>query len=148
MENDSIIRTLSTIYEPNKTGLAFNYVENTDTVINVSNFISPSCFANFRLGALKGSGCDTIVSGIGEVKEGRLKVYPNPARDVLTVELSENTGEASLALFSVTGQQLLYMPLYLSSQEIKIAHLPPGLYLAKLTNSDGTSSTQRIVIAR
>jgi len=145
---DTSIRTLNTIYEPNKPGLACNFVMHTDTVINIPNFIAPSCFANFRLGALKGSGCDTIVSGIGEVKAGRLKVYPNPARDVLNIELSENTGEASLALFSVTGQQLLYMPLYSSSEKIQIGYLPPGLYLAKLTNSDGTVSTQKIVIAR
>src|SRR5690606_27924645 len=79
-ENDSMVLTLSTIYEPNKPGQECNFVMHTDTVINIPNFISPSCFANFRLGKIEGSVCDTIVSGVSEkLKVKSLKVYPNPS---------------------------------------------------------------------
>jgi hypothetical protein len=105
-ENDSIYQTISTIYEPNQPGLQCNFVLNSDTVKNIPKFISPSCFANFRLGPLNGSPCDTIVSGINEVKEGSLKVYPNPSNGMLNVQLP-GVGQAyQVRLLNSMGQQI------------------------------------------
>ena len=104
-ENDSMVQTICTIYEPNKPGLACNYVANTDTVINIYNLVSPSCFANFRLGRLAGSPCDTVVDGVNELKAGRLKVYPNPSRGQLTIEF-EQQGNYSIAIYNALGQRV------------------------------------------
>jgi len=104
-ENDSMVQTICTIYEPNKPGLACNYVANTDTVINIYNLVSPSCFANFRLGKLAGSPCDTVVDGVNELKAGRLKVYPNPSRGQFSIEF-ENPGIYQIHIYNVMGQRV------------------------------------------
>jgi len=130
-------QTLCTIYKPNEPGLACNYVANTDTVINFPNFIAPSCFANFRLGALKGSGCDTIVSGMGEVKVGRVKVYPNPARDVLTVEL-EQAANYQINIYNALGQRVYFARTAGKSKIIDLSNLPlhSGLLLVEVMNEE------------
>ncbi|MBX7203705.1 MAG: T9SS type A sorting domain-containing protein, partial [Bacteroidia bacterium] len=92
--------------------------------------------------------CGNTTGNLPQPEKVELLVYPNPANDLLNIELPQNSGDLFLEIFSVTGQRLLNARLYSSSQEIRISHLPPGLYLAKLTNKNGISSTQRIVIAR
>lgn len=92
--------------------------------------------------------CGNTTGNPPQPEKVELLVYPNPANDLLNIELPQNSGDLFLEIFSVTGQRLLNARLYSSSQEIRISHLPPGLYLAKLTNKNGISSTQRIVIAR
>ncbi len=146
--NDSMCQTLSTIYEPDKPGLECNFVLNTDTVMNFPNFLSPSCFANFRLGPLKGSPCDTIVNGMGEVKAERMKVFPNPASEWLNFKLPVNTGEIVLEVFSISGQRVMNTTLFAPLEAIQVSHLPVGLYLLRFTDGNGQAVTQRIVIAR
>ena len=104
-ENDSIIRTLSTIYEPNKAGLECNFIMHTDTVLNITNFISPSCFANFRLGKIEGSLCDTVVSSVQSIKEKSIKVYPNPSNGILNVEF-ETEQQHIVNIYNMLGQRV------------------------------------------
>jgi hypothetical protein len=131
-ENDSIYQTISTIYEPNQPGLQCNFVLNSDTVKNIPNFISPSCFANFRLGPLKGSPCDTIVSGINEEKVGKLKVYPNPARDFLNVEFPSPYGKPyNIQIIDAMGQVVYASTLASEGANLSLSELKinTGLYL-------------------
>jgi hypothetical protein len=72
-----------------------------------------------------------------ENAEGGLKVYPNPAQDVLQIEwpaVEEN--EATLALYALTGEKLLAENLDSrkigSAAELNISHLPSGVYLLEL----------------
>lgn len=147
LNNGSSIRTLSTIYEPNKPGLECNFVLHTDTIINIANFINPSCFANFRLGKLEGSPCDTIVSGMGEVKAGRVKVYPNPARDVITVEL-EQAANYQINIYNALGQRVYFARTAGKSKIIDLSNLPlhSGLLLVEVMNEENNQLYKMKVI--
>ncbi|MFW5657688.1 MAG: lamin tail domain-containing protein, partial [Bacteroidota bacterium] len=69
----------------------------------------------------------------------KIKVYPNPARNRLFIDLSNNTGhgEVRLELMNVQGQMLKQIPASEKSLiEIELDGFAPGIYLLKVTNAD------------
>ncbi|MCC6767468.1 MAG: T9SS type A sorting domain-containing protein, partial [Bacteroidia bacterium] len=88
--------------------------------------------------------------GIEDAKENALgiKVFPNPAAEWINFKLPVNSGDITLEMFTISGKRVMNTKLFAPLEAIQVGHLPMGLYLAKLTNSDGTVSTQKIVIAR
>src|SRR5690606_35374304 len=116
----------------NQPGLQCNFVLHTDTILNIANFISPSSFANFRLGPLKGSPCDTIVSSVEQIKAAQMQVYPNPARDFLFVKFPSPYGKP----FNIQIMDAMGRVVYASTLSSEGANLPlselkinSGLYL-------------------
>jgi hypothetical protein len=151
-ENDSMVQTICTINNPNESGLGCNFVANTDTVINIYNLVSPSCFANFRLGPLKGSPCDTIVSGFGQVnkKEAQMKLYPNPARDVLYMEFPYQNGKPyTIQIIDAIGRVVYAGTLPCEGANLPLAGLPikSGLYVLQASR-DGKVYNKRFVVER
>lgn len=63
--------------------------------------ISAPNFPNYNLGALVGSGCDTLQTGLSEteMETEKVRVYPNPANELLQVEVNLNVGEKGTILF-------------------------------------------------
>lgn len=93
-------------------------------------------FPNYRLGALNGSPCDTL-SGLNETtraeKEKKLKVFPNPSTDVITIDYGFtdwNKGEVSLEINSELGQVIYEqkLPMYSGFQKIDISSFSSGIY--------------------
>jgi len=137
--NDSMVNTICTISAPNKPGLECNYLLNTDTVINIFNLVSPSCFANFRLGKIEGSACDTIVSSVGQVLDKAMygKLYPNPSQGQLNIEF-DSSARRSISIYNMMGQRVYTV----SSQEQLVSFnfssqpLSAGLYMLEAVNEE------------
>ncbi len=93
-------------------------------------------------------GCWEV--GIEDAKANELgvKVFPNPASEWLNFKLPGNSGEIRLEVFSISGKRVMNTTLFAPLEAVQVSHLPAGLYLLKLTNKNGTSSAQRIIIAR
>ena len=88
-ENNEIINTLSEIMNPDEFGTACNLIEHKYPIENNATFVMPSNYANFRLGALQGSICDSLSTGIPtslNYPSLRFKAYPNPVESSLTIE--------------------------------------------------------------
>jgi len=66
-------------------------------------------------------------------------VYPNPAKDNITIESSEEL--TSIELFSILGNRVFKG---VNQRNIDISSFEPGIYLLKLTNESGTI-TKRIL---
>ena len=90
---------------------------------------------------------------MGELPEtsAMLKVYPNPAGDVLHFNLTGLAGfrDSKIMLFDIFGQAIREIILPSGQQEISIsaANIPEGLYSFVLTNPQFTK-TGKIVIIR
>jgi photosystem II stability/assembly factor-like uncharacterized protein len=81
--------------------------------------------------------------GIGEKQKiNHLEIYPNPALDQLTVELTYATGSisdfSSVSIFGMTGQELFQQKVQGSKSHIDVSKLSPGLYFIRLVNKDNT----------
>ncbi|MBX7203646.1 MAG: T9SS type A sorting domain-containing protein [Bacteroidia bacterium] len=164
-EGDSgFIMSVDSMGEPNWSR-RYNYNEFTDFFSNLIETSDGGFLINGSASDIDGSGQNLWLVkldsmgclepncwevGIEDAKANELgvKVFPNPASEWLNFKLPGNSGEITLEVFSISGQRVLHTTLFAPLEAIQVGHLPLGLYLAKLTNSDGTNSTQRIVIAR
>ena len=77
---------------------------------------------------------DSVSSGINDLQESRLSIYPNPATDKITIETSGETIGSSLTLLNIEGQQLITSQITQQKTQLDISSLPSGVYFVRLTN--------------
>ena len=63
-----------------------------------------------------------------------ISVYPNPARESLTIGNAE--AGTRLAVFNAVGQQMQSTVLYTSPAQIDVSGLPPGVYLLQVSDGE------------
>ncbi len=80
-------------------------------------------------------------AGIGNevIEEIRMKIYPNPATDILNV--GGDLAFAKAEIFNIQGQQVATS----QSKQISVAQLNSGIYLIRVTTTDGQQVTQRFI---
>lgn len=79
------------------------------------------------------SGATTEVETLESYK---LKIYPNPATNVLNVEIDENINQISV--FDITGKQLITG----TSSQLDLSNLKSGMYILKINTDSKTISTK------
>ncbi|MBC6610344.1 T9SS type A sorting domain-containing protein [Hymenobacter sp. BT507] len=80
-------------------------------------------------------------TGNSSAGAARFALYPNPTRHVLRVQTLAPTGEDSqLTLHDASGRLVLTTQLHARNQshELNLAHLTPGLYIARITSAHAT----------
>lgn len=78
-----------------------------------------------------------------EVSDG-LRVWPNPARDNLTIE-GENI--CRVELFNAVGRQVLaHFSVTDNRSTLSVSHLPAGVYVLKALKNDGSSTVRKVVV--
>ena len=80
-----------------------------------------------------------------------LSVFPNPARGLVSVQLSAQHGpDYKLRLSNVLGREVRLMPLSLASAStgvpLDVSGLPAGLYFCSLLVNDKAVSTNRLTL--
>ncbi len=95
-------------------------------------------------------GTDTLcrevhlgTTGIANVTNALIKVYPNPASNELYIENA--TPGTTVRLFNVMGQQVYAGSIASSRQVITTSDLAPGTYLLQLTDISGNRQMRTIV---
>jgi hypothetical protein len=73
-------------------------------------------------------------AGIYELQSSQISIYPNPATDKITVEISGALKETNLAIVDMEGQQLITRQLTEPKTQIDISNLPSGVYFVRVTN--------------
>ena len=113
---------------PAASGTGNKFYSHTDKgALHTSNF--------YRLKIVDNNGSFTY-SQISHVKTGesksRLTIYPNPAKDNLTIRLTADAGPVRVALQDVTGRTINTFTTYSDGREINevadIRSLKPGIY--------------------
>jgi hypothetical protein len=82
--------------------------------------------------------------GINDVGSTQIKIYPNPANDVLNIDI-ENIENYVVSLISIYGQTIgQYKPTH---NQINISNLVPGIYFIKLSNHE-KEYIQKLIISK
>ncbi len=90
--------------------------------------------------------CGTL-TGIGSVgNDAAFVVYPNPAREKITVRLSEEA-PSIISLVDVMGKELLSLTGQSAQTELDLGHLAQGVYVLRISQN-GASFMQKLVISR
>ncbi len=64
-----------------------------------------------------------------------ISVYPNPVKDIITVQTNETSNECYLSLLNVNGQEQKRQQIKNSSIQIDISNLASGVYFVKLVTA-------------
>jgi len=71
--------------------------------------------------------------------DGRLKIYPNPANDLLHVQLNDNFDHACYSIYDVTGKILIkHQHLSGNTCVLDLKNLKHGTYLLLISNKQET----------
>ena len=115
-------------------------------------------FPNFRLYDLPGSACDTLginapVSATQEPdkeaeQQAFMWIYPNPAKDLLHIELQPTSLPAQVVFWDALGRQVLTQPLYATTTTLSVAPLQNGLFLVAVTDKTGKRLVRKLIIQK
>lgn len=96
------------------------------------------CIDNLRVGA------DPLNTYSPEL-ESAIKAFPNPANHFVNIEWNQ-TDNARLELYSVSGKLLLNQILEPGLNEVDLARLSTGLYISKIIDKKGDWFTQKLSV--
>lgn len=139
--NGGFIFFMSSIEKPDSLGLDCSDVPFKHLMQNAPIMLAAPNFANYRLGALTGSACDTIGSvTVGELLKGNqaeLTVFPNPSRDKLHIRFTQpQQSNAQLYVMNAMGQLVYNAPIqseYTSLDAYSLG-LTDGVYTVHVHN--------------
>lgn len=142
-------RYLSVIHYPDKRGDSCMVVQNEITLPTVNGHTVPN-YPNFYLGALQGSGCDTITTAINQpVVKQNIQVFPNPTSGEITFLLSDKLSHSGkLSLRNVLGQQVYETTLKEDTQEyiFDTKILAQGVFFYEIETGKNTFTGKFIVV--
>ena len=83
--------------------------------------------------------------------DAALSVYPNPAGDLLHIELSGGGGIASVALYDLQGRMVTGAGAHAGTPQqdetatVNLRNVPAGVYVLRVRDMDGKEYQQKIV---
>ncbi|WP_375563263.1 T9SS type A sorting domain-containing protein [Bernardetia sp. OM2101] len=148
---DLIPLSLSTQNLP--TDFPSNLLNSQNSTLYFGNTVFPVAFGSqIMIGTVGGglqwlSPLGEIISGIEDDKTNEnsfLKVFPNPVKDILTVQTKE---KGSLVLYNAKGQVLIEKQIQNFENEIDISHFASGLYMIIFSTEKG-QVYQKVIISK
>lgn len=120
----------------------FRNNQNTDTILvhQSSNWVQ----AHYYLDDVSVT-LDTT-TGINELEQLKFEIYPNPAKERVTIETAQTNNATTLRLFDVTGREVLTTTLTASKTTIDLSVFSAGVYTAMLLRDDVAVGRRKIII--
>lgn len=87
---------------------------------------------------------DRAWTGIEDVEDTHLRIWPNPASESITIE-TEYEANLEVFLYDMAGREVFTAVLRSSKETIGIGHLPAGVYTVAVVMLDGSVVRQRLV---
>ena len=81
--------------------------------------------------------CDTNNTGIKVPDEPSLSICPNPASNIIVINLSSYWYYKNIFITSLIGQPLITCRVIEAKTTLDISALPSGVYLVKIVGKDG-----------
>ncbi len=130
-----------------------------DTIANPAHTYATSGWYTICLAITDSSGCtsyycdtsylqknpNSIISvqvipqgtlGITTNEAHQIKIYPNPVKDILTIE-TNSTAKQTLEIINLVGQTIYNTNIY-KNTNVDVSHFPKGIYILKLTTDKKT----------
>jgi hypothetical protein len=102
-------------------------------------------FTAFTISGDYQSDCFPVGINMQDQSDGQFfAIFPNPANDKITIELSTLSGDQFFAMFNVNGMKVIERKLSDKQTPIDISALPPGVYFVRLQN-DKTVEVKKMI---
>jgi len=84
-----------------------------------------------------------VTPNVSELPTQWAHIYPNPAKDVLNIQLV-NPHKVDLQLLDLAGKEVMAQAVSGPSTVVYLDGLPPGIYFVRLTDSNGMQLTHKL----
>ena len=125
--------SLGVINAPNYLGTSCNYVNNSINISPASNNTSlPSFIAGYNEKNNKIPEC-SILSGIETTNlQSEIRIFPNPANEILTISLPENASTTDCILVDNAGKEVKRFTISGGENQVDISVLESGIYILQI----------------
>jgi hypothetical protein len=105
-------------------------------------------------GANSATTCYTLKVQLGTATRGddlitsdvqKVDVFPNPANNVVNVNLTGFTGKSDVSLLDVNGRMILHREVSSVNSQFDISALPAGIYMMRIKNGGKEVKMTKIV---
>lgn len=90
-----------------------------------------------------------VLANIFEKETERIRVFPNPFSDKVTIGILEpnfDTSNITLIVYDIFGKEILNMPMLKNDQTtIYLKNLPKGIYYLIIKNKNKTVHTEKLI---
>ncbi|MGK0436510.1 MAG: hypothetical protein ACJAX0_000747 [Flavobacteriales bacterium] len=84
-------------------------------------------------------------TGIEQQLLSEIQVYPNPATDVLTIDLGAVTQTIQIQFIDAVGRVVKTESVTSSENQLDISDLNQGMYFISLSSADGVQRIEKLV---
>ena len=82
------------------------------------------------------------VMSVNNVKKSNIKLYPNPVKDVLKIDIPNNETITNICIYNVSGQKVKTFSL---PKEMNVESLPKGNYIIEITTDKDQKYTSKFI---
>ncbi len=104
--------------------------------VTVKDNVQASSTASFNFNV-------TPATGIDENQMNRVKIYPNPAKNIINIEINEQKA-STITVSNIIGETMIKVPYNGGKQPVDISMLKSGVYFV-IVSGDGFKNTVRIL---
>ena len=136
---------------------ASTYVWNTGGTAATCN-VSPTTTTSYTVTGTSSAGCKntavatvtvtTCSTGIAKYALDKVNIYPNPASDLLNIDLSSLAGQKSAELYDVSGRVVMSKTTNEDFMQLDITSLSKGSYFIKIMNEKNIVTVKMVMISK
>ncbi|MBK6731147.1 MAG: T9SS type A sorting domain-containing protein [Bacteroidetes bacterium] len=135
---------LCVINNPNELGLACDVDTNTIYLGGERTLAGLPNMPNYNLGALAGSGCDTLTSVIQSIENNHIQFYPNPAYEYIIISGEINPNDI-IKIYSADGRVVLHEKINTTNTKVHISKLPSGVYVIQIIEDGWVKYSEKLL---
>ncbi len=92
------------------------------------------------------TGINNNIDGNSSITSTNLSVYPNPATDLLNINISNaNFKNSEVVVYNISGAEVLKTNMAANNAQLNIESLSNGVYFVKVSNQNGFNKTVKFV---
>ncbi|UGS23900.1 PA domain-containing protein [Flavobacterium channae] len=102
--------------------------------------------ATYGRGVFSGMFTNTTLSSSDFVNSGKIRVYPNPANNVINIAILNYTGDLNVEMYDINGRVVKSVSVdFTGNYSVDLNGLSTGVYVVKLAGSE-LNYTEKIII--
>jgi hypothetical protein len=127
--------------------VAFKIKTKPSLVVGDSFSNTASIYFDYNFPIVTNTATTSVLQSLGNQDfkfDSYFRIYPNPAKDFLNIDVKQQIEVTSISIFNMLGQQILVIPNAQQTKQIDVSSLKTGNYFIKVSSNKGNSNTRFI----